>query len=471
MTPHPSIGKAEQMQPLAKAGSVLQRAGADRARVTSLPHNDDEDSLLHWVGSHVRQTRLRARFEGIAFDPQLLARAAIHVTHNLRTSQGPILWASGNYFVDIKGVIYLDFCAQTQNLNFGHNHPHLIAAAMQFLASGMPCYTSSKFGNLPCMQLTHELHRHLPRELNRINLKLLNGADAVETAFKSALQYHARNGRERRKIVSLRWAHHGQTAMTMASSNKYAHLPYISCDNNTYIDANDLLQLRQQVSAAAGAAALILEPVQMNGGAIQLTAGFVNEARRICSREDVVLIFDEIQTAFGWTGKLFGLEHYGVVPDILCLSKALASGFPLSAAIMREQYDTLEFGEAEYTGGLNPLSATIALANLELLTTTNVMQGVAALARRLSDGLSHLLERYPSCCKEARGLGLMQALETPSYRVAKAVYDFALAAGVLLRISKNGQGETILLKPSLLVTPAQIDKVLGVMHDAFASLG
>jgi len=208
----------------------------------------------------------------------------------------------------------------------------------------------------------------------------------------------------------------------------------------------------------------------MNGGAIQLTAAYMDEARRLCSREDVVLIFDEIQTAFGWTGKLFGFEHYGVVPDILCLSKALASGFPLSAAIMREQYDTLDFGEAEYTGGLNPLSATIALANLELLTTTPAMQNVAALARRLSDGLNRLRERYPSWCREARGLGLMQALQTRSYNIAKAVYDFALAAGVLLRISKNGWGETLLLKPALIVTPAQIDKVLGVMDDAFASL-
>jgi len=455
--------------PLAKAASVLKRASPERVRGLA-PDSGADDYLLRWVGCNVRDTRLRARFDSIAFDPQLMARAATHLTRNLRTSCAPILWASGSYFIDAKGAIYLDFCAQTQNLNFGHNHPYLVAAAAKFFASATPYYTSSRFGNLPCMRLAHELHRHLPWELNRINLKLLNGADAVETAFKSALQYHAKAGRERRKIISLRWAHHGQTAMTMASSNKYAHLPYISCENNTYIDANDVSQLRHHVSAAEGAAALILEPLQMNGGAIQLTAAYMDEARRLCSREDVVLIFDEIQTAFGWTGKLFGFEHYGVVPDILCLSKALASGFPLSAAIMREQYDTLDFGEAEYTGGLNPLSATIALANLELLTTTPAMQNVAALARRLSDGLNRLRERYPSWCREARGLGLMQALQTRSYNIAKAVYDFALAAGVLLRISKNGWGETLLLKPALIVTPAQIDKVLGVMDDAFASL-
>lgn len=469
MTPRPSLVKADQIPPMAMAASVPKRVSADRARVMA-PEAVDDDYLLHWVGRDVRDTRMRARFESIAFEPQLLARTAIHLTRNLRTRCAPILWACGSYFIDANGIIFLDFCAQTQNLNFGHNHPHLMAAATKFLASGSPCYTSSRFGNLPCMQLTDELHRHLPRELNRINLKLLNGADAVETAFKSALQYHAHAGRDRRKIVSLRWAHHGQTAMTMAASNKYAHLPYISCDNNIYIDANDSSQLRRYVSAAEGTAALILEPVQMNGGAIQLSAAYLDEARRLCSREDVVLIFDEIQTAFGWTGKLFGFEHYGVVPDILCLSKALASGFPLSAAIMREQYDTLDFGEAEYTGGLNPLSATIALANLELLTTSPAMKNVAALARRLSDGLNQLRERYPAWCKEARGLGLMQALQTRSYDVAKAVYDFALAAGVLLRISRNGQGDTLLLKPALVVSPAQIDMVLGVMHDAFASL-
>jgi len=451
-----------QVLRMTNAGGVVQQLGRS---VLS-----DEDYLLQWIGGDVRETELGSMFDSIEFDSIAIAEAAKRVTRNLRTSCELIVWASGNYFVDAKGKIFLDFCAQTQNLNFGHNHPRLREAATQFFVSETPYYTSSKFGNFPCTQLINKLAKHLPAELNRINLKMLNGADAVETALKSALQYHAQNGRDRRKIVSLRWAHHGQSAMVMACSNKYIHLPYVSCPNNIHLDANDIEQLRQHVTADAGVAALVLEPLQMNGGAVPMTAAYLEEARRICTREDVVLIFDEIQTAFGWTGKLFGFEHYGVVPDILCLSKALASGFPLSAAVMREQYDTLNFGEAEFTGGLNPLSATIALANIDILTNTDVMQRVPIVANRLRQGLQALADRFPRWCKEVRGLGMMQALETQSYAIAKQIYDHALEKGVLLRISKDGKGEAILIKPSLVVSNKQIDKVLEVMTDAFKTI-
>ncbi len=443
-------------------------AWAPRARTT------DEDVLLQVVGTHVADTDLASHCVGKLLDCAEVADCAQLMTRNLRTQERPIVWASGNFFVDTRGKIFLDFCAQTQNLNFGHNHPYLTGAAARFFQSTSPYYTSSKFGNLPSLRLAQRLSELLPPELSRINLKMLNGADAVETALKAALKYQAAKSDgpfERRKIISLRWAHHGQSAMTMATSSKYAHLPYVCSRDNIHIEPNDVDALRKYARASAGAAALLVEPLQMNGGSVPLTQTFMEEARRLCDEEDIALIFDEIQTAFGWTGRLFGFEHYGVIPDIACFSKGFASGFPLAAAVMREKYDLLDFGEAEFTGGLNPLSATVALANIELLTGTDVMGHASIMGQRLRTGLEALRVRFPAVLREVRGLGLMLGLETASYTIAKTIYDRALAKGVLLRISKDAKGETILFKPSLIVTAKQIDKVLEVLDHEFTAIG
>jgi acetylornithine/succinyldiaminopimelate/putrescine aminotransferase len=427
----------------------------------------DDDSLLEFVNRNMMETAFGALFEREMQEAARLAGVGQLMTRNLRNNAAPIIWASGNYFVDGRGRMFLDFCSQTQNLNFGHNHPYLLGAAIRYLGSTQPAYTSSKFGNVASMRLVSRLSELLPAELACINLKLLNGADAVETALKSALKYHAANA-ARRKIVSLRWAHHGHSIGTMSCSNKYTHLPYTRSENHVYIDANDSGQLRAALTEDV--AAFIVEPLQMNGGCVELTREYLLEARELCTGLDIALIFDEIQTAFGWLGSMFGFERSGVVPDILCLSKSLASGFPLAAAIMREKFDTLEFGEAEFTGGLNPLSAIVALANIELLTTTPVMHSVTAAEKRLATGLARLRQAYPSLVAEVRGAGLMHGLETVSHRVARQVYDFAFERGVLLRISKDAKGETVLFKPSLIVTIRQIDKLLEVLDHAFASI-
>lgn len=429
----------------------------------------DDDSLLAFVSRNMMETALGALFEREVDEALRLAGVSQLMTRNLRNDAAPIIWASGNYFVDGRGRMYLDLCSQTQNLNFGHNHPYLISAASRYLNSTQPMYTSSKFGNLASMRLVSRLSELLPPELNCINLKLLNGADAVETALKAALKHHARNP-ERRRIVSLRWAHHGHSVMTMSCSNKYTHLPYVAGDNHVYIDANDLTQMRAALRADQGVAAFIVEPLQMNGGCVELTQEYLQEARRICDEQDIVLVFDEIQTAFGWLGSMFGFERIGVVPDILCLSKSLSSGFPLAAAVMREKFDTLEFGEAEFTGGLNPLSSIVALANIEMLTHTHVMRSVGCAEKRLASGFGKLRQKYPKLVVDTRGVGLMHGIETTSNAVARKVYDFALERGLLLRISKDAKGETVLVKPSLIVTSRQIDTLMEVLDHAFASL-
>jgi acetylornithine/N-succinyldiaminopimelate aminotransferase len=433
------------------------------------PRLSDDDSLLDFVSRNMMETAFGALFEREISEAARLSGAKQLMTRNLRNKADPIIWASGNYFVDGRGRMFLDFCAQTQNLNFGHNHPYLLGAASRYLNSTQPCYTSSKFGNVASLRLVSRLAELLPPELGCINLKLLNGADAIETAIKCALKYHAKDSK-RRKIVTLRWAHHGHSIVTMACSNKYTHLPYIAGDNHVFLDANDLTQLRAALRADAGVAAFIVEPLQMNGGCVELTEQYLREARRLCTEQDIVLVFDEIQTAFGWLGSMFGFERVGVVPDILCLSKSLASGFPLAAAVVREQYDTLDFGEAEFTAGLNPLSAIVALANIELLTTTNVMRTVGCTEKWIANGLASLKQKFPKLIADVRGVGLMHGIETISHEVARKVYDHAYERGLLLRIAKDAKGETILIKPSLLVTNRQIDKLLENLEHAFASL-
>jgi len=459
----PQLVSTRKTEP--RAGFALPGPGA--AEHVARINVSDDDSLLDFVSRNMMQTAFGALFEREIAEATRLAGVAQLMTRNLRNCMAPIIWASGNYFVDGRGCMFLDFCAQTQNLNFGHNHPYLLDAAKRYLSSTQPCYTSSKFGNLASMRLASRLSELLPAELNCINLKLLNGADAVEIALKCALKYHAGDP-ARRKIVSLRWAHHGHSIATMACSNKYTHLPYVNHGNHVYIEANNMQQLRDALRAEV--AAFIVEPLQMNGGCIELSAEYLREARRLCDEQNIVLVFDEIQTAFGWMGTMFGFERAGVVPDVLCLSKSLASGFPLSAAVVRERYDTLDFGEAEFTGGMNPLSAIVALANIELLTGTQVMRSVGSAEQRLAAGLARLRAAHPSLVTDVRGAGLMHGIETVSHAVARKIYDHALERGVLLRISKDAKGETVLIKPSLMVTARQIDKLMEVLDHAFAAL-
>lgn len=423
------------------------------------------DPLLSIVGKNIKDTDVQKELDCHFEDITELLGNINYATKNLRTQNFPIVWASGNYFADSNGQFYIDVCAQTQNLNFGHNHPDLINAAVESLLSKEPYYTSSKFGNIPALKLSEKLREFLPDELNRVNLKMVNGADAVETALKCSLKYHSENGdTDRVKIVSFNWAHHGHTMKTMACTNKYAHISYVPLEDHIHIDVNDMEQMRTTLKKENGVAAFILEPILMNGGAVPVSQEYMDEVGRICKEEDIVLIFDEVQTGFGWTGTMFGLEHYSVVPDIICLSKSIASGFPCSACVMKDKFDNLDFGEAEFTAGMNAAIARVALKNIELLSTTKVMKEVEMKADYFNAGLEEMQEKYPQTIKNITGIGLMIGVETDSSETAETVYKNALKRGFLLRVSKDGKGETIIMKPSLNTTFVQIDAILKVLE-------
>jgi len=404
-----------------------------------------------------------------AFDCAAVRRD--HFAHNLSRTAPLIVWAQGNWFVDDAGRLYLDFSSQTQNLNLGNNHPAVLQAVVEYLQSGQPYHLSSHFSNYPALELTALLMQLLPAQLKRINLKLVNGTDATETALKTALKYQLQRGRRRRKILSLEWAHHGESLFTMACSSKAQRWGYIDTSGHIYLRPNDKRQLAEAVEAGQDdIAACIMEPILVNGGAGPLSESYLAAARELCSLHDIPLIFDEVQTGFGWTGRMFAFEALGVVPDMLCLAKGFSDGWPIAAVIFDEKYDVLDFGEAEYTAGMNPVASSAALAAIRELLQPDLLPGVRRRGRLLEAALLQLQERFGRLIVDVRGMGHIWGLELPDPELCRRLYQRMLERGILLRISRDGAGAVLLIKPSLVTQRREIALFLNAIEEELERL-
>ena len=358
--------------------------------------------------------------------------------------------AEGARLWDVDGREYLDFAGGIGVMNVGHGHPRVLQAVRAQLER----FTHACFQVTPYetyVRLAERLSALAPGSFPKKTIFLTTGAEAVENAVKIA---RAHTGRP--AVVALTHSFHGRTLLGMSLTGKASYYkqnfgpfapevyhapapyPYRGVSDGLALEGLEEL-FRTQVDPER-VAALILEPVLGEGGFIPLSPEYLRAVRRITEAHGVLLVADEIQSGFGRTGKMWAIEHSGVVPDLITFAKSVAAGLPLSGVVGRA-----EVMDAPRPGGLggtyagNPLACAAGLAVLDVFAEEGLLERAEALGKVLWAGLKRLQERFPQV-GEVRGLGPMVALELvrdrlskePAPELAQAVLEAARDQGLIL---------------------------------------
>ena len=344
----------------------------------------------------------------------------------LERGQGSRLW-------DSEGREYVDWAAGIAVCGLGHNDPDLHAALVE--QAGKLWHTSNAFLSEPPMRLAQELVQ-ASRFAQRVFLTN-SGAEANEAAIKLVRKWAAGQGRapERRVIVTFHGSFHGRTlaAVTATAQPKYQAGYEPLPAGFRYVDFNDIAQL-EAAMAGGDVAAVMLEPVQGEGGVMPAAPGWLRQVRELCDRHEALLVLDEIQAGMGRTGTLFAHWQDGVVPDIVTLAKALGGGFPIGAMLAGPKVaEAMQFGAHGTTFGGNPLAAAVARVALRKLASDDIAANVARQAQTIRDGLD-AINRELDLFAEVRGRGLMlgAVLKPENAGKAGAILDHAAANGLLL---------------------------------------
>ena len=391
--------------------------------------------------------------------------------------------ARGATITDVDGNTFIDFAGGVGCLNVGHSHPEVVAAAQEQL---------DRFSHTDFTIVPYEVYVTLAERLaalapisGPVKAAFFNaGTEAVENAVK-----FARLATKRPAVIAFEGAFHGRTHMSLSLTSKarpykdglgpFAPEVYRLPFPNEFrgvstAQALDALEraLVMQV-APDSVAAIVVEPVQGEGGFVVAPPEFMTGLRRVCDRYGIVLVADEVQTGFGRTGRFFACEHYDVRPDLICVAKSIAMGLPLSGVLGRASI--MDAGHVGAVGGTyvgNPVAQAAALAVLDVIENEGLVERSAQLGETIRAHMLSWQERWPAI-GDVRGLGSMLALElvsgddarTPDREAAHAVVDAGLARGLLL-ITCGTYGNCIRVLVPLVISDAELDEALGVWEQA-----
>lgn len=423
----------------------------------------------------------------------------IHPVHSAADQAAPIVFTEGKGAVlrDIDGKEYLDGLACLWNVHAGHGRRELAEAAAVQMRRLAYASAYAGFTNEPAVRLADRLLRLAYPNLSGVYFTT-GGAEANETAFKVARYFWRRRGKPSKTKVIARWhAYHGVTLAAMSATGipvfhrmfqpvvpGFIHVTpsYLYRHSGSMAEAVEDAIRREGPDTVA---AVIAEPVIGAGGVIPPTPDYFPKVREICDRNQVLLIADEIITGFGRTGRWFGLEHWGVRPDILTFAKGVTSAYlPLGGAMVsREIHQTIQeappaerfMHAATYSG--HPTCCAVGLANLDIFEAEGLVERARVMGERLLAGLGSLRD-LPQV-GDVRGLGLMAGVElvedartkAPAIGLGARVIAEARVRGLITRI-RGGEtgdhpiGDTICLAPPLIVTDAQVDRIVGILEDS-----
>ncbi len=356
---------------------------------------------------------------------------------------------------DVEGREYLDMCAGVAVISVGHCHPELVAAITGQAALLM--HVSNLFYNQRAIELAAELEQRTP--FDRFFF-CNSGTEANEGLLKLARRYHFLKGdTERNQLVSTMGSFHGRSmgSLTLTGEPKYQEGMGPLMGGVRHVPYDDVEALRAAVNQRT--AAVVLEPIQGEGGIVVPRDGYLAEARNICDRAGALLLFDEVQTGFGRTGRFLACEHSGVVPDACALAKGIAGGFPLGALAASEKVaSALQPGSHGSTFGGNALGCAAALAVLRIFDREKLVQNAESAGAHLGRRLEALAadEAVPAAAG-ARGLGLLRGVVLAENIDPAATVQRIREAGVLLSLAG---GNVLRFSPPLCVSTAEVDEAV-----------
>ncbi|MGO4174749.1 4-aminobutyrate--2-oxoglutarate transaminase [Bosea sp. TAF32] len=417
---------------------------------------------------------------------QLLAARADNIPRGILTAHPIVIdRAEGGYLWDKAGRRYLDFVGGIGVINVGHNHPRVVAAVQEQLKR--VTHTAFQVAAYePYIALAERLNKLVGKGAPYKSVFLTTGAEAVENAVKIARGYTNRPG-----IISFRGGFHGRTLLGVTLTGfaqpykqnfgPFAGEIYHTAYPDSYrgVSSQDAIAALEEVFATEIApdrvAAIIIEPVQGDGGFLEAPVAFMKALREITQRHGIVLIADEIQTGFGRTGKLFGFEHSGIQPDLVTVAKSLAGGFPISGVVGKaEIMDAPTPGGLGGTYGGNAVACAAALAVLDAFEQDGLVERAGVLGGKLSAALDALKAKHPDI-GVVRGLGFMRALEfvtdaetkAPDADRAHQIMERARERGLL--VIKCGVHRNIVrfLAP-IVISDADLDEAMHILGEVLA---
>ncbi len=367
----------------------------------------------------------------------------------------------GAYLFDKTGRRYLDFIGGIAVTALGHANP-AITAALNEQAKKL-WITSNIFHNDQATRLAQRLV-----ELTFADTVFFqnSGVEAWECAIKVARKYASADGHpERYRVITFEGCFHGRTLAAIAASKSEKMVKGFGpmTDGFDLVPWADMDAVRRAVCAET--AAVMIEPVQGEGGLRTLPSGFLKELRELCDAKGLLLCFDEIQCGMGRTGKLFAHEWEGVTPDIMCIAKALGNGYPIGACLATARAAKgMTAGTHGSTYGGNPLAAAVGNAVLDAMTRSGFMDDVRRIGEYLWKRLDEAMARHPKIFVEHRGKGMMQGLRCvpPNADVVNAMRSEGLLAVA-------GGDNVVRFLPSLLLTEAQVDEAVACVDRAAAT--
>ena len=372
---------------------------------------------------------------------------------------------AGSRLWDQKGRDYIDFANGIAVTALGHCHPRLVAALTE--QAGRLWHVSNVMTNEPALRLA----RSLTAATFADRVFFCNsGAEANEAAFKLARRYgNVLSGGRKNQIIAFDNAFHGRTLFTVSVGGqaKYTEGFEPLPGAIRHVPFNDLGALEAAISADT--CAVVVEPVQGEGGVTPATREFLEGARRLCDRHKALLIFDEVQTGMGRSGRLYAYMHYGVTPDVLTSAKGIGGGFPLGAMLCTEAAaQVLQFGTHGSTYGGNPLACAVGEAVLELIDDPALLAGVGERARLVREGVDGIGARY-GLFEPTRGLGLLigAPMSAAWKGKAKEVVSAGMRNGLWMLVAGP---DVVRIAPSLIIPEADIAEGLKRLDAACAEL-
>lgn len=427
----------------------------------------------------------------------------IHPTSSIQQQQeqGPaIIFEEGYgvYLKDINGREYIDAMSSLWNVNIGHGREELANAAQKQMSKMAFSSAFSTFSHEPAIRLAEKIANIAPESLNAVFFTS-GGSEGNDSAFKLARHYWKIQGKpERRKIISRKKAYHGVSAGATSATGipefwdmagklmpdfVYAKTPY---EISTEEAINSIRETIEQEGADT-IAAFLAEPVQGAGGLIIPPDDYFQEIRKLCDEYGILFIADEVITGFGRTGKMFGLENWQVVPDMMTFAKGVSSGyFPLGGVVVSDEVHSMLkerskgtlFHGFTYSG--HPVASAVALKNIEIVENEHLLENARKMGEEMLQGFRRLEDDIP-IVGSSRSLGLLGAFElfedpatnkrfSPDLKVAPKVIAALAERGVICRSVTYDGTDIITYAPPLVVNQEELNRILEISHDAVVAV-